>query len=122
MIGPLAPVLRAIKFAEKYVKFADDQGKVAETEQGLQNIMNRVNDVSKEYGMKNNVEKTKLIEFTNNFFSFLNSTVQCHNARHSTCGGLFHAKIDMSQYGLNSSRHLGAKVQTELPIARRNYL
>ena len=43
------------------IRFADDQGMVAETEQGLQNIMNRVNDVSKEYGMKINIKKTKVM-------------------------------------------------------------
>ena len=34
---------------------------VAEAEQGLQNIMNRLNDVSKEYGMKINIKKTKVM-------------------------------------------------------------
>ena len=37
------------------IRFADGQGMIADTEQGLQNIMNRPNDVSKEYGMKTNI-------------------------------------------------------------------
>ena len=45
----------------KDIRFADDQGMVADTEQGLQNIMNRLNDVSKEYGMKINMKKTKVM-------------------------------------------------------------
>ena len=45
----------------KDIRFTDDQGMVAETEQGLQNIMNRLNDVSKEYGMKINIKKTKIM-------------------------------------------------------------
>ena len=43
----------------KDIRFADDQGMVAETERGLQIIMNRLNDASKEYGMKINIKKTK---------------------------------------------------------------
>ena len=45
----------------KDIRFADDQGMVAETEQGLQNIMNRLNDVSKEYCMKIDIKKTKVM-------------------------------------------------------------
>lgn len=40
----------------KYVRFADDQGMVTETESGLEIIMNRIN---KNYGMKIIVKKTK---------------------------------------------------------------
>ena len=43
----------------KDIRFADDQGMVAETEEGLQTIVNRLNDVSKEYGM--NIKKTKVM-------------------------------------------------------------
>jgi len=46
----------------KDIKFADDQGMVAETERGLQIIMNRLNDASKEYGMKINIKKTKVMK------------------------------------------------------------
>jgi hypothetical protein len=41
------------------VRFADDQGMVSSTEKGLQNIMNRLNDTAKKFGMKINVKKTK---------------------------------------------------------------
>jgi len=43
----------------KDVRFADDQGMVANTENGLQKLMDRVNETSKRYGMKINVKKTK---------------------------------------------------------------
>lgn len=46
----------------KDIRFADDQGMVAETERGLQIIMNRLNDASKEYGMKINIKKTKVMK------------------------------------------------------------
>ena len=39
--------------------FAEDQGMIAETEQGLQDIMNRLHYVSKEYAIKINARKTK---------------------------------------------------------------
>ena len=43
------------------VRFADDQAMTAGSESGLQKIMNRVNDTGKEYGMKINVKKTKVM-------------------------------------------------------------
>ena len=45
----------------KDIRFADHQGMIEETEQGLQNIMNKLNDVSKAYGMKINIKKTKVM-------------------------------------------------------------
>ena len=44
----------------KYIRFADGQGMVADTEQGLQTIMNRLNDVLKEYDMTINIKNTKV--------------------------------------------------------------
>ena len=41
------------------VRFADDQGMVANTEKGLQKIMDRLNDTAKAFDMKINVDKTK---------------------------------------------------------------
>ena len=48
------------------VRFADDQGMVASTEKGLQNIMNRLNDTAKMYDMKINVSKTKVMKVSRN--------------------------------------------------------
>ena len=48
----------------KDIRFADDQGMVAETEQGLQNIMDRLHDISKEYGMKINIKNTKVMRIS----------------------------------------------------------
>ncbi len=45
----------------KDIRFADDQGMVAETEKGLQIIMDRLNEISHQYGMKINVKKTKVM-------------------------------------------------------------
>ena len=52
------------------------------------------------------------------FFS-LHSTVHCHNTRQSSCGDLFLANINTSQYGMYSIRYLGAKVWNGLPITIR---
>ena len=43
------------------VRFADDQGMVASrpTENGLQKLMNKLNETAKKYNMKMNVQKTK---------------------------------------------------------------
>ena len=47
-----------------YVRFADDQGMVASTEEGLQKLMNTLNDTAKKYNMKINVQKTKAMVVT----------------------------------------------------------
>src|SRR5215470_1030112 len=41
------------------IRFADDQGMLAESESELQIIMNRVHEIAKKYGMRINVKKTK---------------------------------------------------------------
>ena len=48
------------------VKFADDQGMVAETEEGLQNLMDALHDKGKNYDMKINVKKTKVMRVSKN--------------------------------------------------------
>ena len=45
----------------KDVKFADDQG-VAQTEKGLQTIMDALSKIGIEYDMKLNVKKTKVMK------------------------------------------------------------
>ena len=42
------------------VRFADDQGMVAGSEKGLQEIMNKLNVTAKKFNMKINVQKQKL--------------------------------------------------------------
>jgi hypothetical protein len=44
------------------VRFADDQGMVANSEMGLQRMMDRLVDVAKDYNMKINVKKTKVMK------------------------------------------------------------
>ena len=46
------------------VRFADDQGMVASTEQGLQLILDKLNESAKQYDMKINAKKTKVTSFT----------------------------------------------------------
>ena len=41
------------------VRFSDDQGMVTRTENGLQKLMNKLNETAKKYNMKMNVQKTK---------------------------------------------------------------
>lgn len=45
----------------KNVRLAYDQDMVTETEDGLQIIMENVNELSHKYGMKNNIQKTKVL-------------------------------------------------------------
>jgi len=46
----------------KDVRFADDQGMVANSESGLQKIMDCLNATAEEYGMKINIKKTKVMK------------------------------------------------------------
>ena len=48
----------------KDVRFADDQAMVASSELGLRTIMNRLVRVAKQYDMKVNVKKTKVIRIS----------------------------------------------------------
>ena len=57
------------------VRFADDQGMVANTEEGLQRIMHRFNDTAKKYNMKINVEKTKTMVMSKKEDRVVNITI-----------------------------------------------
>src|SRR6218665_1423890 len=46
----------------KDVRFADDQGMTAASEGGLQKLMDGLNRTSKEYDMKVNTKKTKVVK------------------------------------------------------------
>ena len=62
MIEAMEGVEEGIKVGGKLLKdvrFADDQGMVASTEQGLQKIMDCLNTTAVKYGMKINTKKTK---------------------------------------------------------------
>ena len=43
------------------MRYADDKAVVASSQKGLHELMNRLNAVRKEYGMKINVKKTKVM-------------------------------------------------------------
>src|SRR6478609_1503821 len=45
----------------KDMKYADDQGMVANTEAGLQSLMDSLNTTAKHYDMKINIKKTKVM-------------------------------------------------------------
>ena len=60
----------------KDVKYADDQGMVANTEAGLQNLMDRLNTTAKHYDMKINIKKTKAMVFSRNVRERVNITVE----------------------------------------------
>jgi len=43
------------------IRYADDKAVVASSQKGLQELMNRLNAVTKDYDMKINVKKTKVM-------------------------------------------------------------
>ena len=57
------------------VRFADDQGMVASTEEGSQRTMNRLNDTAKKFEMKINVQKTKVMVVSKKCDKFANITI-----------------------------------------------
>ena len=55
--------------AESYcedVRFADDQAMVASSKEGLQKIMDGLHKTAKEYEMKINIKKTKVMRVSKN--------------------------------------------------------
>ena len=50
----------------KDIRFADDQGMIANTEKGLQKTMNGLNITAEKYGMKINIKKTKVMRVSRN--------------------------------------------------------
>ena len=69
MVEAMEDVEEGIKIGGQWVKdvrFADDQAMVSNTEEGLQLIMNKLNDTAKKYDMKINVKKTKTMIITKN--------------------------------------------------------
>ena len=43
-----------------WIRFADDQGMVASTENGLQKLMNKLNETAKKFNKRINVQKIKV--------------------------------------------------------------
>src|SRR6476469_9252777 len=60
----------------KDVKYADDQGMVANTEAGLQSLMDSLNTTAKHYDIKINIKKTKAIVVSRNVGERVNITVE----------------------------------------------
>src|SRR6478609_3273315 len=59
----------------KDVKYADDQGMVANTKTGLQSLMDSLNTTTKHYDMKINIKKTKAMVVSRNGVERVNITV-----------------------------------------------
>jgi len=57
------------------VRFADNQGMLASTEKGLQNLMNKLNDTAKKFNMKINVQKTKTMVMCKDGGGVVNITI-----------------------------------------------
>src|SRR6476619_7413923 len=60
----------------KDVKYADDQGMVANTEAGLQSLMDNLNTTAKHYDMKINIKKAKAMVVSRNGGERVNITVE----------------------------------------------
>src|SRR6218665_3927494 len=78
MIDAMEEIEEGIKVGGKLVKdvrFADDQGMVAGSEGGLQKLMDELNRTAKEYDMKENIKKTKVMKLSRKGEGVINITI-----------------------------------------------
>src|SRR6218665_465632 len=78
MIDAMEEIEEGIKVGGKIVKdvrFADDQGMVAGSEEGLQKLMDGLNRTAKEYDTKGNIKKTKVMKGSRKGEGVLNITI-----------------------------------------------
>ena len=78
MIDAMEEIEEGIKIGGKLVKdvrFADDQGMVAGSEGGLQKLMDGLNRTAKEYDMKVNIKKTKVMKVSRKGEGIINKTI-----------------------------------------------
>jgi len=78
MIDAMEEIEEGIKVGGKLVKdvrFADDQGMVAGSEGGLQKLMDGLNRTAKEYDMKVNIKKTKVMKVSRKGEGVINITI-----------------------------------------------
>src|SRR5580698_1937762 len=107
----------------KDVRFADDQGMVASTEQGLQKVMNRLNETAKRYAMKMNVKKIKVMVVSRGEGRAVNLTIDGHKVEqvktfkyfgvimteNGSCIEEVKARIGMAKAAFNKTRELVTK-------------
>src|SRR4029077_20838818 len=67
------------------VRFADDQNMVADTERGLQRIMDNLNATVERYEMKINIKKTKVMKVSKNVGGDLNITINGNRIEEVSC-------------------------------------
>ena len=85
----------------KDVKFADDRGMVAQMEKGLQTIMDALSKTGKEYDMKINVKKTKVMRL-------------CRNGCKREGGNPINIKIEGQEIEqVNQFRYLGSLISDD---------
>src|SRR6218665_2239020 len=65
----------------KDVRFADDQGMVAGSEGGLHKLMNGLNRTAKEYDMKANIKKTKVMKVSRKVEGVIKREIKTSNGR-----------------------------------------
>lgn len=114
------------------VRFADDQAMVANSNAGLQRIMDSLNKTSEEYGMKINLKKTKVMRISRNGgskitinidgekleqvkqFSYLGSTVTEDGKSHSE----IKRRIILGREAFNKNKEL-MRGKLELSLKKR---
>ena len=76
----LENVEKRIRVGGELIKYVKDQGMVANTEAGLQSLMDSLNTTAKHYDMKINIKKTKAMVVSRNGGERVNITVEGQSA------------------------------------------
>ena len=68
----------------KYIRFADDEAMVADSEKGLQEILDKLVEVGRKYDMKINVKKTKTMRMSRRDGLVVNIVIEGQNVEQLT--------------------------------------
>jgi len=119
----------------KEVRFTDDQAMVANTEEGLQRLVNNLNKISNDFNMKINVKKTKSMRISRKGDEGINITLnnqqieQVNNFKYlgaiitsdGRCHEEIQARIAMAKTAFSKRRELltnGLKAETKKKIIK----
>ena len=78
-MGLITYIFTTLEFPIKYVRFADDQAMVPDSEKGLQEIMDKLVEVGRKYDMEINVKETKTTRMSRRDGSVVNIVIEGNN-------------------------------------------
>ena len=95
----------------KDVRFADDQGMVAGSEGGLQRLMDGLNRTAKEYDMKVNIKKTKVMKVSRKGEGVINITID----------GKILEQVERFKYLITNDGRCETEIKTRIGMAKNAF-